>query len=162
MLTADDWDHVASIQVDVAADDAFAFMRDARNISQWALGALYPAEATQDTYVGYSMIDGQRVFVKVDNDPLRKIINFQTGPDWDQMETLISCHIVEGGEGNAEGSCILSLSTHRASSMSLGRWKQLCASHEVEMFIIKNRIEPETRPRPDGIIPTRQQQDQQL
>jgi hypothetical protein len=153
MLTGDDWDHVATIRVDAAADDAFAYMKDTRNISEWALGALYPVEVTPETYVGDSMVDGQRVFIKVENDPQQKHIHFRTGPGWDRLEQQILCRIVKGDDANGgEGSSVLSLSAHRAAAMPLPRWQQLCASHEVEMFILKNRIETKRQERDRQIL----------
>ena len=140
-MAQEQWDHVTSIRIAAPVEAAFAFMSDARNISEWALGALHPVEAKPDAYIGNSMIDGQRVFVQVAAEPMLKHVEFRTGSGWDRLEQLILCRIVDDRAEDGRDACILSLATQRLPSLPAQRWQQLCASHELEMFIIKNRIE---------------------
>jgi hypothetical protein len=40
-----------------------------------------------------------------------------------------------------ENTCFVTLLSWRSALADDNRWKQLCVSHETEMFIIKNRLE---------------------
>lgn len=134
--------HIASIEIKARAIDAFAFMADARNISQWALGAWTPLEATETSYCGASLFDGGLCYIRLEADSQTQVVHFRTGASWAALTKLIICRIKEN-DGNAATtpSCFLSLEAERPADMSSSRWQQLKAAHEAEIFIVKNRVE---------------------
>jgi hypothetical protein len=156
MQTTDAMVHVASIKIDVAADDAYAFIKDARNLGQWALGAMSAVEATAETYVGDSIIDGQRVYVKAEGDQAHKVVYFSVGPAWDRLKQLLLCRLVPGDMlGIGDQSCLLTMTAWRVASLAPERWRQLCASHETEMFLLKNRVEASVAMQADSLSAAR-------
>lgn len=142
MQLQDDAFHIASIEIEAKADDAFAFMADARNISQWALGAWTTLEATETSSCGASLIDSALCYIRLEADPQARVVHFHTGGSWAELTKVIICRIKDNDSRRATTpSCLLSIEAKRPADMSAPRWRQLKAAHEVEIFILKNRIE---------------------
>ena len=134
--------HIASVAIDTAPDVAFGYIANPRHFGEWSLGGFHVKEITRDSYSGHSLIDGQALHVRIEPDPARGLIHFWTGPAPERLRNLILARIVPGEMADlGPQSCILSLISWAPASMTPARWRQLCAAHETEMFILKNRIE---------------------
>lgn len=143
MHILDDNIHKTSIIIPVRIESVFEFMSRPQNLSQWALGAWYPVEVTETSYIGTSLINGERCYVQVEPGPREYSVLFRAGPAWANMHQLITCTLepaeVDPQNGSV-GTC-LTLETARPEKMDDDRWAQLRASHETEVFILKSKIQ---------------------
>ena len=88
------------------------------------------------------MFDGKETLIRIDADAERLFVHYWIGDDPDHLLARNLARIVRGPDlGWDESRCLVTLLAWRSEFMSDDRWKQLCVSHETQMFIIKARIE---------------------
>ena len=134
--------HAVTQSVDAPPARAFAYLRDPLALGRWALGCFDSAPTDQENlYAGRSLFDGATGWFRIDADPVRLEIDYLVGTP-DKLARRISARVMPGAElGYPEASCLVTLTAWRPAGMTASRWDQLCASHEVEILLIKAQLE---------------------
>ncbi len=146
-MNTDPFCHSASIEVDVPAQQAFAFMADGMKQGKWALGSWDRSPPNDGIFEGTSLFNGQKTYVRIDTDPDNLMVYYDVGGSTDRAELArrIIARIVPGPVvGMNDDRCIISLIAWRQAEMSNIRWHQLCVSHETEVLMIKHQIESDS------------------
>ncbi len=142
MSVGDSLSYTVSTEVSVPAREAFDYLSDPLQIGRWALGCLdtRPTEKT-GLFKGTSIFDGSEAWVRVETDPKRLLIDYHVGDSETQLPR-ISTRIMPGGLCNRDrGRCIVTMTAWRPGDMDDPRWLRLCATHETEIFIIREHLE---------------------
>jgi hypothetical protein len=134
--------HSCTCEVESSAEDAFRYMSDGLKQGEWTFGSWNRRQVGEGLFVGTSMFDGTETYIKIETDPERLMVYYHLGPDPEDlvarnMVRVVPAKVVQGEAGR----CLVTLLAWRSAFMSDLRWKQLCVSHESQMFIIKARIE---------------------
>lgn len=133
--------HAVSVEVAVAAEDAFTYLADPQKVGRWALGCFnaQPAEKP-GLFQGTSLFDGSKAWYWIDSDPKLLIIDYHVG-DADCQLPRISTRIVPGTHyGRDNGHCIVTMNAWRTVDMTEDRWQRLCATHEAEILMIQAQL----------------------
>jgi hypothetical protein len=133
--------HGVSVEVAVAAQDAFGYLADPQMVGRWALGC-FNAQPTKKPglYRGISLFDDTKAWFWIDSDPRRLIIDYHVG-DADHQLPRISIRIVPGPHyGGDAGRCIITMNAWRPVDMTEDRWQRLCATHETEILMIQAQL----------------------
>jgi len=134
--------HTCTCRVAVPATEAFEYMADGLKQGEWTFGSWNRRQIGEGLFVGTSMFDNQDTYVKIDADRERLLIYYHLGEGPDRLEPRNMARIVPlAGDGDKQQSCLITLLAWRSPFMDDSRWKQLCVSHETQMFIIKARLE---------------------
>ena len=134
--------HMTSVVIDITADTAFAYLSNPSNLQHWSFGTWETRELKDDLIEGVSLFDGSKVLVSIDADSQRYSIDFLLGSDSETLVPRISARTVPGTHvGLAQDQCVLSLIAWRTEEMNDMRWRRLVASHELEVMLIKARLE---------------------
>lgn len=142
MDISDPYCHTCSCVVNAPAHRAFEYMADGLRQGEWTFGSWNRRQVAEDTFAGCSMFDGRETFIRIDADAERLLVHYAIGDDPENLQTRNVARIVRGPDlGWGEDRCLVTLLAWRSALMSDDRWKQLCVSHETQMFIIKPRIE---------------------
>ena len=142
MDITDAYCHSCTCEVAATAEQAFAYMSDGMKQGEWTFGSWNRRHAGENIFVGTSMFDNKDTYIKIDADPERLLIYYHIGPDPEHLQARNMVRIVPGPQIGCEADmCLVTLLAWRSSFMNDARWKQLCVSHETQMFIIKTRIE---------------------
>jgi hypothetical protein len=142
MDISDPYCHTCSCEVNAPAEQAFAYMSDGMKQGEWTFGSWNRRQVGEQLFVGTSMFDNKDTYIQIDADPERLLIYYHIGDAPEQLHARNMVRVVPGTViGQEEGICLVTLMAWRSSFMSDARWKQLCVSHETQMFIIKSRIE---------------------
>ncbi|HKU15123.1 MAG TPA: hypothetical protein VJQ52_12065 [Steroidobacteraceae bacterium] len=146
MLLSDPLCHTASISVAVPAEKLFEFMTDAQTMGKWSFGSWDLQPAGQDIHVGTSLFNGRKTYIRIHADPKRLQLDYDVGESADSVVPRIVCKIIPGARlGMAGETCLLTLIAWRSATASDDRWRQTCASHELEIFRIKGLAEGAVR-----------------
>ena len=138
--------HSAAALVAVPAVEAFDFLADPLRLGEWSLGcmATRPTD-TPGTYAGTSLFDGSEGFFAREADSERLLVDYRVGPA-DAMRPRIMARVTPGPVlGRSPRECVVTLVAWRTADMSDERWARLCATHEVEVHLIKAQIESRRR-----------------
>ena len=133
--------HGVSVEVAIAAQDAFAYLADPKMVGRWALGCFnaLPTD-TSGLYQGTSLFDGNTAWFRIDSDPMRFIIDYLVG-DANRQLPRISTRIVPGPNyGQDANHCIVTMDAWRPVDMTDNRWQRLCAAHNAEILIIQAQL----------------------
>lgn len=134
--------HCCSCEVQSSPEEAFNYLSDGLRQGEWTFGSWNRRQIDENLFVGTSMFDGKETYIRIDTDPARFLIYYHLGSDPDNLAARNMIRVVPGKVVQAEGKkCIVTLLAWRSAFMDDLRWKQLCVSHESQMFIIKSRIE---------------------
>jgi len=138
----DPWCHTASISVDRDAHAALAYLADGIRMGEWALGSVDREKVGEGLFVGRSMFDGSRQFIRIQADEAEQLVYYEVGPTGENLRRLAMARVVPGGLlGIGAGRAVVTLMTWRPQGMAEADWQRLCSSHETEMFIIKGKLE---------------------
>jgi hypothetical protein len=134
--------HSCTCEVEASAEEAFRYMSDGLKQGEWTFGSWDRRQVGEGLFVGTSMFDGKETYIKIETDPGRFMIYYYLGSDPEDlvarnMVRVVPANVVQG----EAGKCLVTLLAWRSAFMGDLRWKQLCVSHESQMFIIKARIE---------------------
>lgn len=134
--------HCVTELVNVNAQQAFDFLSDPLRLGTWSLGCMRTKAATEaGRYVGFSWFDGQRLLLDVRASRELLLIDYRVGGT-EPLKPRISVRIVAAATCDLEPEqCYVSLMAWRPSQMTEDRWRQLCASHDAEIWVIKARLE---------------------
>ena len=134
--------HSCSCVVESTAERAFQYMSDGLKQGEWTFGSWNRRQIEENLFVGTSMFDNKETFIRIDTDPENFMIYYHLGPDRDSLVARNMVRVLPADvvQGDAD-KCVVTLMAWRSAFMDDLRWKQLCVSHESQMFIIKARIE---------------------
>lgn len=117
-------------------------MSDGIRQGEWTFGSWDRRQVGDGLFVGRSMFDNRETYIHIDADVERLMIYYGLGSDPQSLQVRNAARIVRGPDlGWAPDRCLVTLMAWRPDFMGDLRWKQLCVSHETQMFIIKARIE---------------------
>lgn len=134
--------HVASTLCTAPAVSAFRYVADVGNVGSWTLGSWGAEMVGEGLARGTSLFDGSVCFIRTEPDEQRLMIDFLVGDNPDELVMRISVRIVPGSIlGHDVGSSILTMLAWRPEAMEENRWAQLCASHDVEIHLLRRMIE---------------------
>ncbi len=134
--------YVVTAEVKAPAAFAFAYLADVSKVGDWALGSFRATPAGGDAYRGTSIYDGSNVAFSVDADARRLLIDYLVGNDPKRMIMRISSRVVPGEIlGRGKRACLVSMAAWRPKSFHALDWHRLCAFHDAEIHIVRNRIE---------------------
>lgn len=134
--------HTCSCAVETPARQAFDYMADGIRQGEWTFGSWDRRQVGEQLFVGRSMFDDKETFIRIDADAERLVVYYRIGDDPEHLQARNMARIVSGPDlGWEQSRCLVTLLAWRSHFMSDDRWKQLCVSHETQMFIIKTRIE---------------------
>jgi hypothetical protein len=136
--------HCATAACDAAPVDAFAVLTDAAVLGTWALGSWEAAPVPDGGGLlrGTSLFDGSASYVRADADASRLTVDFAVGSEPGSLSRRISARVVPGADlGRGDGCCLVTLLAWRPAGMTDERWHQLAASHDVEVLLLRARIE---------------------
>ena len=142
MLISDAYCHACTCEVQATAETAFGYVSDGLKQGEWTFGSWNRRQVEDQLFLGTSMFDNRDTYIKIDTDPGHFMVYYHIGPDPKHLQLRNMVRVVPGPQiGREPEICLVTLMAWRSSFMNDGRWKQLCVSHETQMFIIKTRIE---------------------
>jgi hypothetical protein len=134
--------HITSITVNSAAEDVFERMADAANLHRWSFGTWKTEIAADGLVLGTSLFDGSRIYVRIDRDKARLIIDYHLGADATKLVPRIQLRVVPGSHlGLGDDQSVLTFIAWRSETMDDERWRRLTAAHEMEAVLVKSLIE---------------------
>lgn len=134
--------HITSITVNSAAEDLFERMADAANLHRWSFGTWKTEIVAGGLVLGTSLFDGSSIYVRIDSDEARLVIDYHLGADPLNLVPRIQLRVVPGGHvGLADEQSVLTFIAWRSEAMDDDRWRRLTASHEMEAVLVKSLIE---------------------
>jgi hypothetical protein len=134
--------HCATAPCNAAAETAYAFLADAAKLGTWALGSWATQPLNGGVVRGTSLFDASQVYVRADGDPERLSVDFAVGDDPGTLVRRIAARVVPGPTlGLDDRRCVVTLLAWRTADMSDERWHRLSASHDVEILLLRARIE---------------------
>ena len=134
--------HCVTALIDAPAERTFEFLADPLQVGNWALSSMQsePAEVP-GIYRGRSLFDGQQNHFAVTAHPQLLLVEYSVGPR-EALVPHIRAQVVRAENvGLAATSCYLTLTAWRPVGMPAARWSRLCASHNVEIWLIKEQVE---------------------
>ena len=135
--------YTVSLEIAVPAEDAFRFLSEPEKVGRWALGCFNTrrCEGHSELFKGTSLFDGSESWVRAETDPGRFLIDYHVGTAEEQTPR-ISARVFPGALlRRTPGSCVVSLTAWRTGDMSDDRWRRLCATHDAEIFLIREQLE---------------------
>lgn len=134
--------HTASIQVDVDARTAWAFMADGMEQTHWALGSVRRRRVPDsDLFVGTSSFTGEELYVRLVADEEHLAVDYFIGPAPDALRPLVYAR-VQPAENVAlpPGQSVITMTTWRAGE-SDADWEREYWVWRTEVHLIKARLE---------------------
>ena len=134
--------HIASIEVAAPADAAFAFMADGMAQTYWALGSWDRREEGEGLFSGISLFDVNRLYVRLDSDPVRRLVDYRVGPAPDELRHRVQARVIPGSElGRDSDRSVITLITWRSTSATNESWARTYHAFRTEVHLIKARVE---------------------
>jgi hypothetical protein len=133
--------HCAAVVCDAGPTVAYAFLADPSSLGTWALGCWEAMPIDEDSARGHSLFDGEETTVRLLRTPEVGLVDFVVGTGAG-ASPRISARVTPGtvvGGGNAQ--CVVTLLAYRTADMSPERWARLEATHDVEIQLLRARIE---------------------
>ena len=140
--------HTAAAAIAAPADEVFAHLTDPAKIGRWNLGAMEIRRKGGEVFEGTSLFDRSATLFEMAANPERATVVYRAGKEAGKLSLLITAQVDKSDE--AEGGarvCRLTLTASRPEDMTDERWSRLCATHEVEVLLIKAQTEAATKPR---------------
>ncbi|MEX3012057.1 hypothetical protein [Hoeflea sp. TYP-13] len=135
--------HVVSVEIERPASDVFAFVSTPQNLDQWTFGT-WQIEIDEDGLVhGTSLFDASSVYVRVDPDPDRLIVDYHIANAKDgPLIPRIMARVTPGEFlDRPTNRSVLSLLTWRMAGSDDFSWYKLTTIHETEILLVKSIIE---------------------
>jgi len=121
---------------------ALALLSTAAGLARWNLGLWHTQEQAPGWLSGSSLFGGGRGLAQVQVDATRGWVDYRVGSDAQHLVPRIQARVQPGAElGYTEDRCIVTLMAWRSADMDDARWRRLCATHEVEIDIIRAELE---------------------
>jgi len=134
--------HSVTALIEAPAEATFAFLADPMQVGNWALASMQ-AEAAEDPgiYRGRSLFDGAQNHFAVTAHPQLLLVEYSVGPR-EALRPRIRAQVIHAESvGLGATNCYLTLTAWRPVGMPAARWSRLCASHNVEIWLIKEQVE---------------------
>ncbi len=138
--------HCVTVLIEAPADRTFAFLADPLQVGNWALASMQaePADAP-GSYRGRSLFDGALNHFAGTAQPQLLLVEYSVGPR-EALVPRIRAQVMRGESVGLEASsCYLTLTAWRPVGMPAARWSRLCASHNVEIWLIKEQVESQSQ-----------------
>jgi hypothetical protein len=134
--------HGASAEVAVSAETAFAYLADGLKQSDWALGSWEREQIGERLFRGVSLFDGSETLVRISANPGALLVDYEVGPSLEALLRVNSARVVPGALlGRAGEGCVVTLMKWRTPSQGDAEWRRACLTFEVEIHMIKGRLE---------------------
>ncbi|HEX7011560.1 MAG TPA: hypothetical protein VF161_02385 [Steroidobacteraceae bacterium] len=142
--------HTVTSLVEAPASAVFEFLTDPLAVGRWALASAQSEPSDRPgVYVGRSLFDGSQNYFTLKVHPELLLVEYSVGQHPDELRPRIRAQVIRPESvGLAPSSCYLTLIAWRPTGMPDSRWSRLCATHEVEMWLIKEQIEAAAKGRP--------------
>jgi hypothetical protein len=99
----------------------------------------------EDEVRGRSLFDGSETTVRLARRPDVRLVDFSVGGRGDEPVPRISARVTPGEViGRTREECLVTLVAYRTAEMTAERWKRLQQAHDVEVRLLKARIEAAT------------------
>ena len=123
------------------SEDALALLSTAAGLARWNLGLWHTQQQAPGLLSGRSLFGGGQGLAQVQVDAARGWVDYRVGADAQQLVPRIQARVQPGAElGHAADHCIVTLMAWRSADMDDARWQRLCATHEVEIDIIRAEL----------------------
>lgn len=123
-------------------DVVFDFMAEPNNLGIWALGAWNATVDSAGLIHGASIKDGNEIFVRIVPISDNRLIDYHVGLSPTELTPRIFAHVLSTEIlGANDGASVLMMTALRTDDMDDERWAGLCATHAVEIDLIKSAIE---------------------
>ncbi|MCP4316252.1 MAG: hypothetical protein GY789_09600 [Hyphomicrobiales bacterium] len=135
--------HITSVEIERPAQLVFEFVSSPVNLDRWTFGT-WSIEISDDGLVhGTSLFDGSSVYVRVDPDPQRMIVDYHiAGTEDGPLIPRIMARVNPGDHiGIPDDHSVLSLMTWRSADSDDFAWHRLTTIHETEILLVKSIIE---------------------
>lgn len=135
--------HCVTALVAVPAGRAFEYLADPVALGHWSLGCMQ-TQPTRDgqVYAGRSLFNGETNCVAIEAQPALLLIDYRTGTPGGRLAARISARVVPAETCSLpDDHCYVTLTAWRSPEVSDDRWRQLCAAHEAEIWLIKAQLE---------------------
>jgi hypothetical protein len=134
--------YAATALVRVAPATAFAYLADGVRMGDWTLGSWNRRALGEDLFVGTSLFDGGETYVRVAPDEPRLTVDYHVGRSPDALRGNVSVRVLPGPRtGREEGCCLVTLMIWRLPAQPEAEWRRICRSYDVEVEMIKGRLE---------------------
>ena len=134
--------HEASIEVDVPAEQAFAYLSDGLKQGDWTLGSWNRRVAGDGLFSGTSLFDGSELFVRLTPHPELLLVVYEVGPSPGELFPLVWSRVVPGSSvGLGAESCLVTLVVWRGDGVRDETWELLSHTFAAEVHMIKGRLE---------------------
>lgn len=134
--------HAVSRLCRAPAQEAMALLSTATGLARWNLGLWHTQEQSPGWLSGRSLFGGGRGLAQVQVDLARGCVDYRVGSDAQQLVPRIQARVQLGAElGYSDDSCVVTLMAWRSADMDDARWRRLCATHEVEIDMIRAELE---------------------
>lgn len=121
----------------VSADTALAYLADAHNLVQWTFGAMQAIDVHHDRCRSHSLLSGALLDIALVVMPEERAVEFKS---WRQDRThalIIRAFVTP----SSEHACTICLEVIRPPQMTDEEWRLTCLAHELEIHILRNRLE---------------------
>lgn len=138
--------HSVTALIEAPAELTFAFLADPMQVGNWALASMHAQPAEEPgIYRGRSLFDGVQNHFAVTPHPQLLLVEYSVGPR-EALTPRIRTQVIRAESvGLAATRCYLTLTAWRPAAMPAARWSRLCASHNVEIWLIKEQVEAAAR-----------------
>ena len=138
--------HMVTRHVLAPAERAFSYLTDPIKLGRWSLGCFQTfLDEQSGVHSGTSLFDESQGWFKIDPEPARMLVDYWVGRP-DGLAHRISIRVVDGSSVAYDaGTCLIMMMAWRPAGMGQDRWERLCASHEAEIWLVKEQIEAEYR-----------------
>jgi hypothetical protein len=133
---------VASVEIAVPAEQAFAYLSDGMKQGEWALGSWNRRPAGDGLFAGDSLFDGKELLIRLDADHDLMLVEYHVGRSADALAPLVWARVVPGPVvGLTEDRCVLTLVVWRSAGDPPESWELLGHTFPTEVQMIKGRLE---------------------
>ncbi len=142
MLTSDDLGHSVTELVGAPAEAALRFLADGARLGEWAFGCWNTVSQPDGGFLGHSLFDGAKLWVRVETDAARMCVTFHVGGAPDRLAPRILALVVPGPlVGRLDDVCLVTLLAWRDAAMDADRWRRLTTGHAAEILLLRALIE---------------------
>ena len=136
------WAQVASVEVAVPAEKAFAYLADGMKQGEWALGSWNRRPVGDGLFAGTSLFDGRELLIRLVAVPELLLVEYHVGRSPESLSPLVWARVVPGPVvGAGESSCVVTLVVWRSADESEEAWELLGHTFPTEVRMIKGRLE---------------------
>jgi hypothetical protein len=133
---------VASVELAVPAERAFAYLADGMKQGEWALGSWNRRDLGDGLFSGTSLFDGSELLIRLTGHPEHLLVEYEVGESADALRPLVWARVVPGLVlGLGEARCVATLAAWRTAGEPDELWERLGHAFATEVHMIKGRLE---------------------